>query len=139
MKTSANIRRIAIVAVAAVVIAGGALYYHGMFTSNVSYRPSNSIMVLAPYRYNGTWVFDDPAVGLVREPFVAGIPEMIDELVADVPNAEKGFRLTFSADEFPGYQKKLIWLRGDREGNWYRLEGTTAEGWICPAHVQVLS
>ena len=26
--------------------------------------PANAIMVIAPYWYNGTWVFDDPAVGL---------------------------------------------------------------------------
>ena len=25
--------------------------------------PANAIMVIAPYWYNGTWVFDDPAVG----------------------------------------------------------------------------
>src|SRR5688572_14638590 len=40
----------------------------------------NSMMVIAPYWQIGTWVFDDSATGLVREPFVAGVPEMIDEL-----------------------------------------------------------
>jgi hypothetical protein len=30
---------------------------------------SNSILVVAPYRYSGTWVFDDPRVGLQAEPF----------------------------------------------------------------------
>ena len=30
----------------------------------------NTIGVIAPYKYEGMWVFDDPAVGLVREPFV---------------------------------------------------------------------
>ncbi len=29
----------------------------------------NSLMVIAPYWYKGTWVFDDESVGLVREPF----------------------------------------------------------------------
>ena len=90
-------------------------------------------MVIAPYRYNGTWVFDDPKAGLVREPFVSGVPEMIDVLVADIPDADKGFRLTFSAREFPGYQKKLTWVRGDSTGNWYRLEKPPMEGWLCPA------
>jgi hypothetical protein len=36
-------------------------------------------------------------VGLVQESFVGGVPEMIDELVADIPNARNGFRLLFSA------------------------------------------
>jgi hypothetical protein len=94
---------------------------------------SNAITVIAPYWYNGTWVFDDPAVGLRREPFVAGVPEMIDLLVKDIPDSKNGFRLTFSANPFPGYQNKLTWLRGDSNGNFYRLDNPPAEGWICPA------
>jgi hypothetical protein len=93
----------------------------------------NSILVIAPYRYQGTWVFDDSSAGLVREPFVAGVPEMIDVLVKDVPNADGGFRLLFSAQPFPGHQKTLTWLRGDMGGNYYKLDEPPMEGWICPA------
>ena len=39
---------------------------------------ANAMLVIFPYRYEGTWVFDDERVGLEREPFVSGIPEMID-------------------------------------------------------------
>ena len=41
---------------------------------------SNQIMAIAPYWHEGvgTWVFDDPAAGLQQEPFVSGVPEMID-------------------------------------------------------------
>lgn len=42
------------------------------------------------------WVFDDRAVGLNREPFVAGIVNMINRLVASIPSAQTGFRLVFS-------------------------------------------
>ena len=45
---------------------------------DVSTPPANALLVIQPYRSHGTWVFDDPAVGLVREPFVSGIPQMID-------------------------------------------------------------
>ena len=31
------------------------------------------------------------------EPFVAGIPQMLDRLTKDLPDADKGFRLLFSA------------------------------------------
>jgi hypothetical protein len=62
---------------------------------------SNSVFVIAPYRYAGTWVFDDPDRGLRQEPFVAGIPKVIDKIVKDIPDAEKGFRLLFSAESFP--------------------------------------
>ena len=34
----------------------------------------------------------NPATDLSREPFVEGIPEMIDDLVSDIPNAGNGFR-----------------------------------------------
>ena len=92
---------------------------------------ANSVMVLAPYKYAGTWVFDDPATGLHREAFVAGIPEMIDGMVRDIPDAEQGFRLLFSAQPFPGSTLKLTWRRGDRSGNWYYCEQLHKEGWLC--------
>ena len=79
----------------------------------------NAISVIAPYKYEGMWVFDDPAVGLVREAFVAGIDVMLDKLTASIPNAEKGFRLIFSPAPFPGYTVKLEWRREEYDGNWY--------------------
>ena len=42
---------------------------------------------------------------------------MIDALVAEIPQADQGFRLTFSANPFPTFQKKLVWLRGDMQDN----------------------
>lgn len=77
------------------------------------------MLVIYLYRDQQTWVFDDEAVGLVREPFVSGVPEMIDQFVQDIPSAKSGFRLLFSASPFPGYQAKLIELREEYDGNWY--------------------
>ena len=94
---------------------------------------SNSLFIIVPYRHTGTWVFDDSSRGLSKEPFVAGMPELIDQLVADIPNADKGFRLTFSAQEFPGYEDKLVWKREEASGSWYYSETFKAEGWLCPA------
>lgn len=94
---------------------------------------SNAILVIAPYRHAGTWIFDDPRVGLKLEPFVSGIPEMIDKLVRDIPDAGKGFRLLFSAKPFPGHTTKLVWRRKEAGGNWYYSEEYDAEGWLCPA------
>jgi hypothetical protein len=96
--------------------------------------PGNSVMVLSPYRYNGTWVFDDPVVGLLREAFVSGVPEMIDEMVKDIPRArEDGFRLTFAASPFPGHERQLTWVRAQDGGNVYRMDEPRMEGWLCPA------
>jgi hypothetical protein len=77
----------------------------------------NAIGVIAPNKYEGMWVFDDPAVGLSREPFVAGIDTMIDRLVTSIPGAERGFRLLFSATPFPGHTVKLEWRREVAGGN----------------------
>lgn len=98
----------------------------------------NSIMVIQPYWYAGTWVFDDEATGLDKEPFVAGVPDMIDRMVEDIPNARDGFRLTFSQHAFPGAQTQLKWAREDGSGNWYSSDLTQTEGWLwrSPRRVQ---
>jgi len=93
----------------------------------------NTINVVAPYRYLGMWVFDDASVGLVQEPFVSGADTMIDRVVGDIPDAEHGFTLVFSATPFPGHQMKLVWRRSDDGGNWYYSADLGMEGWLCPA------
>ncbi len=100
---------------------------------NSSVDLMNALLVIAPYKYQGTWVFDDPAAGLLREPFIAGIDTMIEKAVADIPNAEKGFRAIFSASPFPGADLKLDWRRAESGGNWYYSDRFKMEGWLCPA------
>ena len=78
-------------------------------------------MVIAPYKHHGMWVFDDPAGGLNKEPFIAGIDTMIDKMTASIPKAESGFRAVFSASPFPGHTEKLEWRRRNQVG-----PGTTA-------------
>jgi len=96
-------------------------------------KPMNSLMVISPYKHHGMWVFDDPAVGLSKEPFIAGIDTMIDKITADIPNAERGFRAVFSASPFPGHTTKLEWRREESGGNWYYNDQFKMEGWLCPA------
>ncbi len=93
----------------------------------------NSLMVIFPYKYEGCWVFDDAAVGLLQEPFVLGIDMMIDKLTANIPNADKGFKVIFSGSEFPGYTLSLEWRREELGGNWYYSPDYEMEGWLCPA------
>ncbi len=93
----------------------------------------NSLMAIHPYKIQGTWVFDDPAVGLVQEPFVSGADVLIDRMVADIPDAESGVTLVFSANPFPGYQHEFERRREEYGGNWYFSEEYQLEGWLCPA------
>jgi hypothetical protein len=93
---------------------------------------ANQILVIFPYKYEDTWMFDDEKLGIQQEPFVCGIPEMFDLLVKNIPNAERGFKLFFSASPFPGYQAGLNWLREEYGGHWYRWDIHNLEGWLCP-------
>ena len=49
----------------------------------------NSIYIIKPYRLEGIWVFDDPSRGLLREPFVSSAGEIIDSMVASIPELRK--------------------------------------------------
>lgn len=132
MRRSFKVWRVLGGTLAVVAIAAGIAWYKGAFQPSGLHPSSNALRIIAPYKYAGTWVFDDPAVGLNREPFVAGIPGMIDDMVKDIPDADKGFRLLFSARPFPGHTNKLTWRRGDKSGNWYYCERYGKEGWLCP-------
>ena len=94
---------------------------------------ANNIMVIFPYQEENTWVFDDSTAGLSKEPFVCGIPEMIDIMVQNIPNADKGFRMLFSDNPFPNYQVELAFVKEEYGGNWYKWEKQNLSGWLCPA------
>ena len=94
---------------------------------------ANVLIVIEPYWYQDTWVFDDESAGLDKEPFVQGIPEMIDYLVKDIPNARSGFVLLFSSQPFAGYQVEITRVREEYGGYWYKAKDEGAEGWLCPA------
>jgi hypothetical protein len=95
----------------------------------------NVIMVIYPYKYRGQWVFDDTDTGLVKEPFVAGADVIIDMALKkkEVRKGEEGFRLTFSAIKFPGYDLELDRVREEAGGWWYYSPELEKEGWLCPA------
>jgi len=94
----------------------------------------NAIVEIYPYKHKGTWVFDDERVGLYKEPFVLGVPEMIDHLVKDVPNAQKGFKLLFSILPFPQFDQAIDKTRAEFSGTWYQMNKPPhLEGWLCSA------
>jgi hypothetical protein len=93
----------------------------------------NSLFTIAPYKLHGTWVFDDPGVGLRQEPFVSGADDILDVLASDLCHPEKGFRLVFSAKPFPGYGARFQRVREEHGGHWYAWPEQDMEGWLCPA------
>ncbi len=96
---------------------------------------ANALNVIYPYRYEGMWVFDDEKAGLDKEPLVEGTDTLIDRALAikGLENPEDGFRLIFSAGQFPNYDVKVRWVREGDGGNWYKSEQFEMEGWLCPA------
>lgn len=98
----------------------------------------NSIHVIHPYQDGGALVFDDPAVELRKEAFIAGA-DLVLQLAARLAGADPArFTLLFSADPFPGRQAVATWLEpGDfGYGNWYAIELPGLgrhEAWLCPA------
>ena len=133
MSRKFSLPRVLLVTVSVIAVICAAAWYFGYLQPFGLYRPANSLMVIEPYRYAGTWVFDDRRVGLEQEPFISGIPEMIDKMVEKIPNADKGFRLIFSTQPFPGHSLELVWRRSERNGNWYYCPPLDKEGWVCPA------
>lgn len=98
-------------------------------------KQGNQLLVISPYIDDeiGLWVFDDPRVGLIQEPFVSGSGEFLDFLVKEIPNARQGFRLFFSALPFVGWQFQLARKDEEAGGYWYELDEPSMEGWLCPA------
>jgi len=93
---------------------------------------ADPVFVIIPYRANGTWQFDDPARAIVHEPFVAGVPAMLDQLTVTLPHTAQGFRWFFSAQPFAGYTPTLTRQRTESQGTWYYSEPFHTEGWLCP-------
>jgi hypothetical protein len=96
-------------------------------------------LTLYPYLLRDTWVFDDERTHLHEEAFVLGATEALTRLVEikEIPEASRGFALTFSGDAFDGHDTILEWLREDPStvGNWYSttLAEERFELWLCPA------
>lgn len=93
----------------------------------------NTLIAIYPYKSEGLWVFDDPKVGLVQEPFISGADVIIDRMTLHIADAAMGFRLLFSATPFPGFMAQFHWRREEMGGNWYYSRDLSIEGWLCPA------
>jgi hypothetical protein len=95
----------------------------------------NQIFTIAPYAWQGMWVFDDAERDVLREPFVGGVPTIINVFLAQhgLAGADR-FVCQFSADPFPGVQLVLQHVGADQGGEVYRVEvlGEVLQGWFCP-------
>ena len=93
----------------------------------------NDLNVIYPYNINGSWVFDDEAKGLNREPFVGGTDCIIDKATKGLQMPGLKFKMLFSMIPFPNHQYCLDWVREGEGGNYYFSSDFNQEGWLCPS------
>jgi hypothetical protein len=91
--------------------------------------------VIYPYWTGDTWVFDDPRHDLVQEPFVEGVPRMLERKLEiehiSLESARSGFKAKFSAEPFEG-ATRWEWHTHEGGGNWYYWPEEDLKGWLCP-------
>lgn len=102
----------------------------------------NSMLALQLYRNAGTWCFTDESRNLTNEPFVLGMPTIIDKVIKDNNIDSPTPTVIFSSEEFPQCQGYLAYEMFEQGGVWYSLQelhkplkypGETLQGWLCPA------
>jgi hypothetical protein len=85
----------------------------------------------------GLWAFDDKRHGLIHEPFVQDMTNIISEAVVSYIGEDVDkFRIMFSANDFPGSHSRLIFKKEENDGAWYQYQksnGKIMDGWLCPA------
>jgi len=97
---------------------------------------SNAMMSIKIYRHCDTWAFTDLSRGLKDEPFVCGVPEIIDYFIKKFSDPTKEtHRIIFSARNFPYSHGKLIKCEMEAGGAWYSYENFL-KGWLCPATLE---
>lgn len=96
-------------------------------------KHANAIKHLNVYKFGDQWVFDDAAVGLDKEPFVAGADTLIDKLA---PPNERKVGITFSDNFFPTHDFTVDMVKDDSHinaGTYYHCEELKHDLWLCPA------
>ena len=101
----------------------------------------NSIYTMRVYRHESAWVFDNPSVGLIKEPFVAGADEIFDEIahLRAVDPSRARIDILFSDGQFPGWQILAEHLGPSMGGDDYNIISSEYETlddhdfWLCPA------
>lgn len=98
------------------------------------------VQTLQLYRHEGLWCFDFPDKGIAREPFVEGMDDLIDAVLAEKPAPIENPVLAFSLKWTPACRLRLEWeeleTRADGEWNRYRCPELNVSGWLCPCLLQ---
>lgn len=100
---------------------------------------NNRLYVIKPYHYNSQWVFDDPDVGLIKEPFIAGADTALDKVEDEYG---ENFTLIFSDSKFPNWSidlQRMTWgnmISSVGSGTYYYVPRYKVKAWLCDALLQ---
>jgi len=97
-------------------------------------KNNNALHRIQIFMYKGQWVFDDESKGINKEPFVFGIPAIINakamKILGTVP---KRMSVTFASTLLPIVNVELERTVREHGGAWYIEKSLGYEGWLCPA------
>jgi len=109
---------------------------------NLSKKSWTHVIFMRWHKSYQEWCFDIPIVGIEDEPFVEGIPEIIEYHLGKsnkTSSAKKtGVTVLFSGaatkpKEFTnGNYFKLVKTKEENGGGWYKEPVSRYEGWLCP-------
>lgn len=85
---------------------------------------------IEPYKdWDGTWVFDDPAREIVKEPLILGTDKLLDFIVSMLCPDNERLKVHFSSKPIRwGFAAKYV-RPGCDEGAWYSFGGF--QFWLC--------
>lgn len=89
------------------------------------------IFKIVPYKYGSELVFDQEEYGLIKEPLIEGVPEILYELCERHNVSSEKFDLYFSDEPFEGFQLVADKLREYGGGFWYQIE-RKKDGFVLP-------
>jgi len=103
---------------------------------NSSSKNPNHVKVTV-FRLGDFWVFDDPFFKVENEPFVSGMPAMINVALTLLTNSSnhKMFDLEISTEPSeiqPDNDIVLTKSHEEEEGCWYWWNQAILEGWLSP-------
>jgi hypothetical protein len=109
---------------------------------NLSKKSWTHVIFMRWHKSYQEWCFDIPIVGIEDEPFVEGIPEIIEYHLGKSNKTtsakKKGVTVLFSGaatkpKEFTsGTYFKLVKTKEENGGSWYKEPVSRYEGWLCP-------
>lgn len=105
--------------------------YHS--TASHQKHMANAMLTIEIYKHSKTWCFTDEQRDLLHEPFVLGIPEIINTVLNDnkLYEEDTNYRILFADQDFPMSHGVLNKIRAESGGAWYKYNDQ--EGWLCPA------